>query len=144
MFCGMKKIVNCMNQNYAKGIVESTFNDIIEVRRFGLDQNQAQITYDDFGEPINLSSQQNYYSFLIRCKIEVEEERNDENSTVGGRVRDISKMDFGVSLDENLMLNDIVVYPPYSNQTYRVINDFPLINRFKRQIIAINDDKSTK
>lgn len=53
-------------------------------------------------------------------------------------------MDFGVSLDENLMLNDIVVYPAYSNQTYRVIKDFPLINRFKRQIIAVNDDKSTK
>ncbi len=144
MFCGLKKIVKCNNSQLLDGIVESTLTTEIEVRRFGIDQNQTTIINDDFGEPIDLTAQQNYFSFIINAKLEIEEEKNDESSKVGGRVSGNSKMMFHVKFNEDLLLNDLVVYPPYSNQTYRVIFADPRPESRKRIITAINDDKSTK
>lgn len=144
MFCGIKRVVSCSAQNIGSNIVEATMMDIIEIRRFGIKQDGTKITYDDFGEPVDLLAQQNYKTWTIKVDMDYESLENDENSNIGGRSDSKEMLVFDVMLAEDIMENDVIIYPINSNHTFRVKKDYSMPKRSRRKIYAISEVKSTK
>lgn len=141
-FCSLKRLINNAS-NPPSGIVEGSFSHDIEVRRFGVN-GSGVITYDEFGEPIDLNAQTNYISYILPCTIEMYDEENDEKSHVGGRPSKNEYMYFQVSLTADIIENDLVFYPPYSNNSYRVQKDRQMLSNGKRMIYAYYEVRSTK
>lgn len=143
MFCGIKKLIECQAE-YASGLVDASMQDLIEIRRFGIIQNGTPITYDDFGEPVNLLAQQNYKTWQIKVDMDFEDQLNDEKSNVGGRPATAETLSFGVTMTEDIIENDVVIYPIGSNKTYRVKEDKIIPKKLRRIIKCISEVKTTK
>lgn len=147
MFCGIKKLADCLTTSIGgadNGIIEATMQDIIEIRRFGITQDGTKITYDDFGEPVDLNAQQNYKSWTIKVDMDFESQENDEESYVGGRSSDKESIVFDVVLTEDIQENDVIVYPAFSNTSFRVKKDYAMPKRLRRKITAISEVRSKK
>ena len=143
-FCSLNKLIDKLtSSSVIDNVIEASFVDQIEVRRFGLN-NGVQIAYDEFGEPIDLSAQQNYTSYIHNCTIEVLTEENDEKSAVGGRGSSKEYMKINVSLTADIVENDLIVYPIGSNDVYRVRKDYREMKNKKRFIFAYGEVRSTK
>ena len=141
-FCSLKKVIDNAT-NPPSGIIEASFVDEIERRRFGVNVDGV-ITYDEFGEPIYLNGQVNYLSLVILCNIDAKTEENDEKSSVGGRGSNKEYIKIEVSMTADIMEGDLIIYPVGSNDAYRVRKDVRTIKNKKRFIFAYGEVRSTK
>ena len=72
--------------------------------------------------------------------------QNDEDSTIGGVHKYMNtKLTAQVSVNADIVENDIVIYPADSNETYRVWRVIPRSNRSSlKTIIAINEVRNDR
>ncbi len=144
MFCGIKKMVQCLiNSSGITNLVEAAMTDLLELRRFGINENGV-IEYDDFHEPVNLKAQTNYLSSTFYGKVEKQTLENDSESRVGGRSDDKEYIQVQVPYDLDILEGDILIYPVDSGFSYRVIKDFYEVSLKRRTITATNEDKITE
>ena len=145
-YCGLKKFIECFLENSGiDEIIEASFRNRIERRRFGINESGI-IEYDPiYHEPINLDNQINYLSEFFNCKVETQEEYNDSESRNGGRPDDEKDYIYILILKEyDILEGDVIIYPVDSNKSYIVERDISIDADTKRYIRCYHDPKSTK
>jgi hypothetical protein len=151
-YCGLNKTIACMT---ASLIPEPPTDPdppdevgvarLVKKRRFGLDELGDPLTYDDFGEPLTIESAQNYFESYFYAIVDIEKEENDEKSNIGGKDSPFQSIKLTIRDDEDVLENDVLIFPASTNQAWRVKSNQPYLNRARtRQIVCINEVKSYK
>jgi hypothetical protein len=123
-------------------LIEASFIHEIELRRFGINQ-YGRITYDDFGEPVDLEAQTNYLSWTFFGKADYKSLEDDMQSNAGARSDEKEKLEVLVGENEDIQIGDVLIYPIGSGDSYRVMKDYRESSK-RRVILAINENKITK
>lgn len=151
-YCSLNRMIGCITD----GLIPEAPTDpnppdelgnarLIKKRRFGLSSTGTQLTYDEFGEPVTIDSAQNYFESYFYAIVDIEIEQNDEKSNIGGIDSDKQYIKLTIRTDEDVLENDVLIFPSFTNQAWRVQKNQPYLNRSKvRQIYAYSELKSYK